>query len=249
MNIDVIVLDYGLTKGQVAGLKKENVTVVKCVKDGHVNIIRFRDMAHLLKKNKYDIVMATDGGDIIFQADISGLFEKDNKSQRAVYEDSYIDFKELFLKNNFSLEAQRRIKKVLDKKKMINAGVLIAPSSKFIKMCEECFSLIKTKTSFGPDQIAVNYILHRDGFEELDKVYNFVVSTVNKKFYVKEGVFYSENKKIPVVHNSGRVSFFRPVKDFGYGQGYNKVKKLTLCGIRVIFQILNFLKKEKRVRS
>ena len=70
-----------------------------------------------------------------------------------------------------------------------------------------------------------------------DRKYNFVISNANAQFYLKDGVFYSEGeKKIIVVHNAGRVFWFRPIRDFGYGKDYNKIKKLTFLILRYFYK-------------
>lgn len=239
-NVDIAILDYGLTKEQLSKLK--DVIVYKGVRDGHVNCIRFRDMFRFLKKKRYDQVLSTDSGDIIFQDDIKKIFEKNKSTFRAVCEDFNIPFQEVFSKNLFSEKDTEKIKNLLKGKKMINAGVIFGPYDKFKKFCRECDKLIIDKSKFGPDQVAVNYILYKTGFRVLDKKYNFVVITVKNKFSIRDGVFYSDNKeKIAIVHNTGRNSFIRPVKNFGYGKQYNKMKKTTFLISRGVIRIVNLL--------
>ncbi|MBN2421692.1 hypothetical protein JXB41_00575 [Candidatus Woesearchaeota archaeon] len=245
-NIDIVVLDYGLTKEQVSKLKKEKVIVEKCKRDGHVVILRFRDMANFLRKHKYYLVLSVDGGDVIFQADISDIFEKNKKSFQAVYEDVNLAFDDLFFKQFFKKEDCYKIKAMIKGKKMVNAGVIVSPANKFRKLCEEINFLITDKSKFGPDQIAVNYIFYRDGFNELEKKYNFLVSTSHGKFYIRKGIFYLNNgEKIPVVHNAGNVSFWRVVKNFGYGNRYNKLKISLHLFQGILYFFIDNIKKIK----
>src|SRR3989339_411849 len=72
-NIDIIVLDYGLTNNQKKKLLQQNVIIVNCVSSGHIVNKRFTDAAQFLKTTNYDQVLFADGGDIIFQEDISHL--------------------------------------------------------------------------------------------------------------------------------------------------------------------------------
>jgi hypothetical protein len=124
----------------------------------------------------------------------------------------------------FEKNVKKEIKRVLNRKKLINAGMIAAPYELFRKMCKECDELIKERT-FGPDSVAINYILYREGFKEMDITYNFVITTAHRPFYIKKGVFYLNNgERISIVHNAGGRDFFRPVNNFGYGRQYNKIK-------------------------
>ena len=252
-NIDVVIIDYGLNEKQKYNLRLNNVIIYKAKKDGRVNNIRFRDIAKYLKKHKYDQVMATDGGDIIFQTDISPLFEKDKDTFRACTEHFNFSFEKFFFKNSFYKKYEDIIKKNITTTRMINIGMLIGPSEKFRKMSEECYSMIKDKNKFGPEQIGFNYLLYRDGVKILDEGYNFVLETAKKGFFIRNGVFYFRNKKkISVVHNAGGKNLFRAIKNFGYGPEYNKLKISSYIFMRGFFIIARFfylLKKKLFVKS
>ena len=58
-------------------------------------------MKKILSEKKYDQVLSIDGGDIIFQTDISDLFEKNKNTFRACYEDLKTPF-EVYIKKCFS---------------------------------------------------------------------------------------------------------------------------------------------------
>ena len=105
---------------------------------------------------------------------------------------------------------------------------------------------IKAKDKFGPEQIAINYLLYRDGFHEMDNGYNFVVQTAKKKIRIKDGVFYykKSGEKIPIVHNAGGFSFYRPIADFGYGKNKNKIKLVISILKKVLFPIHYFFSKK-----
>ena len=99
--------------------------------------------------------------------------------------------------------------------------------------------MVRNKKIFGPDQTAINYILYRDGFRKLADDYNMVITMSGTEFKIKNGRFYFlDGKIIPVVHNAGGSDFFRPVKNFGYGKGFNHQKK-------IIYHILRYLAKTK----
>jgi hypothetical protein len=239
-NIDVVVIDYGLTKKQIQQLKERGIIVYKCVRDGFPNAIKFRDINKFISERIYDQILTCDCGDIIFQEDISPLFEKDKTVLRAVCEDINPPFDKVFIKRHFSKEDIKKIKKIRDKK-MINMGVLLGPYNLFKKFGEEYTRLLKIK-GFGADQIAVNYLFYKIGFKEINSKYNFVITTAAQKFLIKEGTFYLTNEeKIPIVHNAGGNKVFRTIRNFGYGKNYNKFKKITYHLLRNSIKIINLL--------
>ncbi len=247
-NIDVVVLDYDLKEDQRKRLEKQGAILFKCKRDFRVNNIRFRDMAEYLKKHKYDQVLSTDGGDIVFQKDISTIFEKNKNKFRAVCEEITIDLDDFSLnhlfKDFFYEKDIGKIQKVIEGKPMINCGVLYGPRKKFMELCKETMELIKDKNKFGPEQIAINYILYREGFFRLDPKYNFMIGRINRVFHVKDGqILFDDNKLIPVVHNVGYSSTFRAIKNFGYGKDFNKFNRLTFFGIKNFIKLVNFIQK------
>src|SRR3989344_1599804 len=245
-NIDVAIFDYGLSEEQVEELKKKGVIVYKCVKDNLVNNIRFRDAASFLKEKEYDQVMITDGGDLIFQTDISPLFEENKDQKRAACEDIQHVFEDLFMKDAFFEEDEKKIKKMLEGTQMVNVGVVLGPAKKFASLSEETIKMIKGMDKFGPDQLAINYILYRDGFVKLDRKYNFVITTSSREFRIEKGVFYfKDGEKIPIVHNAGRYDYSRPVENFGFGEDRNKLKKGVFYGMRALLAMMSFFKRKK----
>lgn len=241
-NCDVLVLDYGLTPQQVSALTSRGVLVHPCREGGKIVNIRFFDLAHYLKKNFYDQVMFTDGGDIIFQQDVSVLFAQEKSMIRAVCEDSYSAFIEMFCsKRDFSEDVVFSIKTLLSGKKLINCGVLVAPSSVFIDFAREFKSALKSSDHFGPDQVFFNYYAYRRGFVPLDATYNFVLKTAARRFTIRRGIFYDGfGKPIAVVHNAGNVEIFRPIHNFGYGVGKNKMKLFNYPIIKGFTKMLSF---------
>lgn len=239
-NTDILVFDYGFSTQQRGKLLDQNVKVIPCVRNGHVVSLRFRDMAIFLQENAYDQVLATDGGDIIFQTGLTELFEKNKTAFRAVTEDFNLPFERLFIANNFSATDGEKIKRLLEKKPMINAGVLVAPHNKFLALCQEIDGLVLDKSKFGPDQVAVNYILYRDGFVSLSNKFNFVFTTMTQPFRIQNGVFLLQSgEKIPIVHNAGGSNSFRPIKNFGFGPSFNRLKRLTYWSARIFTQVIH----------
>ena len=153
-------------------------------------------------------------------------------------------FFEWFIFNNFEKNIKEKIWKVVKNKNVINAGVIFAPYSKFLSLCNYMNKLIKDKDAFGPDQIILNYYLYQEGFKFLDSKYNFMMSTEEKGFLIKEGIFYKPSgEKIVIVHNSGQMDFFRPIENFGYGKKYNKIKHLVYHAKKTQYKLLGFYKK------
>jgi len=236
--IDVRILDYGLSTAQRYYLEHEGVGVVPCVKDGHVAVVRFRDLARDLRTKAYQQVLAVDGGDILFQADISSLFEQNKDRFRAVPEDLNSGF-DIFLKEeNFSRETISAIRRATALRPQINAGFVLGPRQEFLGLCDTIGRLVLDPKAFGPDQLVVNMVLNTDGYYPLARGYNFVVATSKQGFVIENGVFLNamDRKPIPVVHNAGNWKFLRPVEDFGFGPGHNKIKADMLKTLRLLHQ-------------
>ena len=243
---DIVVIDYGLNDKQKKILNDEGVILHKGVKNYHIVNKRFFDAKKILKKNNYKQVLFIDGGDIIFQSDISDVFNKNKNSIRATIIGVEVLFFEWFISvfGNFTEETKIEIWKTLWNKPVINAGVIFAPSRKFIEMCSEMERMINNKNSFGPDQIIVNYYLYKYGFVMLDEKYNFMINAAKKGFNAKNGVIYKKNgEKAAIVHNAGQLDIFRPIDNFGYGPKHNKVKQFIYHAKRTQYKILEIYKK------
>lgn len=243
-DIDVVVLDYGLNKKQLEKLKRAKVKIVKCECDGHITAVRFRDMADFLRKNNYDQVLSCDGGDVIFQTDISDIFEKDKDALRAACEGYRMPFEKLSLSLQKSITPAiaAEVKKYNGRmRKMINAGVIIGPRKKFIELCDFCYNNIAGK-KFGPDMVLVNYFLYKHNFVELDCRYNFILYTSRVPFVIKDGKFYDDSGKlIPIVHNAGWLSPIRAIASFGYGPKHNRIRLGRFYLLRTLIKTFNVL--------
>jgi len=244
-NIDVIVIDYGLTTRQKGALIKNGVKQHAGHKKGHVVFSRFIDAGIILDKTSYDQVLFVDGGDIIFQSDISELFKQNASAFRIVPQDMEVLFHEIFIPGNFSSKHIDTIYKFLKNKPVLNAGFVLGPRLKFIELCKNIQRLIINTNAYGPDQVALNYLLHKERLVLLDKKYNFMLDSVREGFMLKDGVFYLKNGDIiPVVHNSGNISFWRPIDHFGYGKRYNTIKYPMYQIKKFIFHLLEIVKKQ-----
>lgn len=248
-NIDILVLDFGLSEDVQKILRKYNVIIQKVTISGKIVNVRFAELSKFLKKNpQYEQVLNCDSGDMIFQRDISNLFEFEPKSFRAVCEDYKVPM-DLFLKKAVVDEKIKKdIKNVLKEKKMINAGLLIAPRERFIDMCDFIVQTLENLNTWGMDQLLINYYLYRNGFVELDKSYNFIPTTHLDGFYVKKGVLYfkSTNEKIAVVHNAGNKNIFRPIRNFGYGVDKNRPRYLSIYALRIFYKAINWMRRYQK---
>lgn len=242
-NIDIVILDYGLNNVQLKKIKEQNVIIISCNKSGHIVNTRFIDTACFLEKNKYDQILFVDGGDIIFQDDISFLFEQDKNIFRVVKLDMEVLFYEIFIPFNFEKTRRKEMYLFLKSKPVLNAGFILGPSDKFIQISKRMNDLIINKNAYGPDQVALNYFLHKEGVRIIDKKYNFMITTVKEGFDIKDGIFYLKNgEKIAVVHNAGHNRFLRPINNFGYGKDFNQLNFFIYHLRRLFFRFIGFIK-------
>ncbi len=232
-NIDVAVIDYGLSVAQRYWLQRHGVKTLRGERDGHVAVIRYREISGLLSEYPYDQVLVCDSGDLIIQSDISHLFESDKGTFRAVCEDAKPAFAIFLKKEYFSKSDKKKITECFLRNEMINAGFILGPREKMKWLCDMCNKTIRIKNKFGPDQLVVNYALHTRGFKRLDKGYNFVIATSREDVTLENGkFFFPHGEPIPVVHNAGNLRFLRPVGDFGYGKGHNVLRKEVYAALK-----------------
>jgi lipopolysaccharide biosynthesis glycosyltransferase len=252
--VEIVILDYGLNTEQRKKINQNGGKIIKCKRNGHVVNIRYRDMLNIIKKEPYTQILTCDGSDIIFQKNIMHLFEEHKNEYRAVCEDMHLPAIEYtLLQSPFPNQIENEIKEILKNKKMINGGLVIGPRKKFEKLCLFMNKYITNKDIFGPDQVILNYILYKEGFVNLGREYNYVITTAKDKFKIKNGIFYDKNNQIiPIVHNAGGNKIFRPIKKFGHGSEYNKLSKIIYHSLRGLYYfnfitkyILNLFKKLK----
>jgi len=248
-NIDVVVLDFGLNSKQIKDLKGEGVRVERIESYGNIVNSRYAAIAKYLETNKYDQVLLIDGGDIIFQKDISPLFDEDKKIFRAVPHTHHGLFYEFFIPRSLSFDKWASVYRFLSRKPMYNGGFILGPRELIIDIAEKMGKMIKHKKAYGADQIAFNYLAYKYGIKSLPITYNYTVAQTNytlngRNFTGSNGVkiidgkfFDKDGELIAVVHNSGHSPFVRAYNNFGYGKGYNK-KNVKAYIFR---NIINFL--------
>lgn len=232
--IKPVILDYGLSTAQRYYLKEHGAVIAPYPKEGHVVVIRFTHLAEFLREHPYEQVILSDGGDIIFQDDFSPILDDHPDMFRGVREDLRSGFGLFITDEFFSKENRQRLRQTLMDEEMVNAGFIIGPREKMISLGRAVDGMIKTKSKFGPDQLVVNYIFRKEGFHPLDRRYNFVIATAQAKIEIVDGLFYADGELIPVVHNTGNFSFLRPVEQFGYGPGRNKLKRDLLKALHTL---------------
>ncbi|MBP9759371.1 glycosyl transferase family 8 [Candidatus Dojkabacteria bacterium] len=247
-NVDVVVLDYGLTESQIEIIKLMRIKLIKCVRDGHVTSLRYRDLLTFLQKENYDQVLMVDGGDIIFQSDISNLFEENKNNFRVVTETVSINFEYFYQKVIKSKKLRKEVISLLEGKEVINGGFILASSAQLIQFCLFYLKTIKHLKSHGIDQVLINYYLYKYGFVSLDKTYNFMLISNfhSDRYLIKHNKFYtSEGQLIAVVHNLGGINLMRGMKNFGYETipYHNKMIHISKIGNNVINLFFKFVVK------
>jgi hypothetical protein len=243
--VDVVVIDYGLSDDQRQRLLNRDVLLHSAKVDGNITNIRYRDIGEFLAGHQYDQVLAVDGGDVIFQADIRHLFETSKDCFRGVCEQIDIPFHDLILPTtDMDKEQYRRIFAYLADKKTINGGMLLGPAQGFRDLWIDFQRTCRSFDVFGTDQLVVNYLLYQQGFVQLDQKYNFVIMSSSTPFLIRQGKFYGQdNELIPVVHNAGMNSFTRCIDRFGYGPQCNRRKRLVPFVLHAYFYLLNIGKR------
>lgn len=224
-NVDVVIFDYGISNKMKLSFEKNGIKVITGMKKYHIVNKRFIDAGKYLQKNKYDQVLFVDSSDVIFQTDLTKMFNTYKKYFRAVKLGSNVLFVKALVYDQFGTEDKNKIWDVIKNKPIINAGVIFAPANKFVKLCISVDKMIRNKDDFGPDQIIVNYFLFKNGVKFIDSKYNFTMNTAYAGFKIINGIFYkSGGEKIAIVHNCGQSDIFRPITNFGYGKNCNQKK-------------------------
>ena len=178
-------------------MQRRGVACYACVKDGHPGTVRVRDVATIAAKLGYDQVLAVDSGDLIFQADVSPLFEQDKHEFRAVCEELSVPIHHVFMdRSDFPPAVRRRILSFLYDKPVINGGFLLGPVAKFQGV------LGKVRGAWRRPSV----LLHRSNGVELhapsgrvkplEKRYNFVAISMLSRISIRRGAIYDEQGRI-----------------------------------------------------
>lgn len=256
---DIVVLDYGLSTAQRFYLEAHGVYRWPGKRDGHVAVVRYRELRDLLAVHEEcRQVLLCDSGDIIFQDSVAPVFDIEPDRFRAVTEDYKPLFSVFISADFFGQQDRERLSECFILNPMINGGMVVGPRNKMISLAEACLSTIVDRTKFGPDQIVLNDVLHRDGFHELDVLYNYVVATAKEGIRIENGVFKTSKGRTPiVVHNAGNVGLLRPIENFGFGADRNRLKEDVYTALRTLYQSTEglfktqelFIESRRRFRS
>lgn len=213
---------------------------------GRMSNYQYKCLADFLEHHTYDQILYSDCGDVIFQSDISHLFEIGKDKFKAVVEPNFNFFLHkwtLGLKD-FKKEKIKEIERVLSDKNTVNGGFVIGPSVKFSQIWQQYLELCHDMKVHGTDQLVLNYIMYRDGFEQLHKKYNYITFLNEEDYRVNEdGLYENDHGVIPVVHNAGRYDFARAVSNFGFKKGEIRPKiyaQLFILYYRSLNQISRF---------
>ncbi|MGD8309099.1 MAG: hypothetical protein PVG98_06615 [Chromatiales bacterium] len=234
--IDLVVLDYGLTRDQAQRMDALGVERVACARDGHPANLRFRDAARLLSERDYGNVLMTDGGDLILQADLTPLLRRPLDRVQAYREPApsvvWSKWKGGTRVSGYIKHLQVRF----SREPTVNVGVLLGPAALFRGL----WAHMDRHTTgvdlevFGVDQILISDYLLGTGYEPLDRRYNFMPWACPFGVRVAKGVVCDAQGTIPVVHNSGGYRLTRPIARFGFGPDRNR-KKVVLFAIAGLF--------------
>lgn len=252
-NVDVVVLDFGLTSSAVRKLSDKGVLVVEAARrEGLVNNLRLLAARDLLVKrsHEYRQILMCDGGDLIFQADISEVFETCPDRFRAVRERISPNMDLLVKQEDVRVDISE-VRRVVTKKPLFNVGFMVSPVDVFVRIVDELESLVLNWNRWGLETVLLNYLVERSGLLcELDAGYNFIPVTAVEHYWVEESKFWFRDRQlIPVVHNAGGSRLLRPIRDFGYGTGRNKPRKLMVYLLRNFYRFISTRRTRKGSRS
>lgn len=251
VDTDVLVMDFGLSDNAKAKLEAESIVLHRVEsRNGHINNLRFLELRNYLNnKTNYEQVLLCDSGDMIFQSDISNVFKIYPEKIKGVCEEISPNME--IIVNDRNVRSSHEIQTFLKGKKLINAGFVVYPRVKFDEIVQKMFELVIDMNAWGVDMVLLNYIIYKhyaDDFYELPLIYNFIPTTSTKKYIVKNGKFYLiDGTLILVVHNAGGKNFLRPIKNFGYGEGYNKPRVFIPQLLRIFYRTLKLARDKLRL--
>ncbi len=250
-NIEIVVIDFGLTDDQREQLRKEGVQLWLGRADGRTPNIQYREIAsYLATRPDVNQVMYSDCGDLIFQADISPIFEHHTAMMKAVIEPEFnVALHGITLGfGDVRPECLADIRETIGESPTANCGIVVGPRERMMAIWDTYQLCCHGTKLHGTDQLIINFILYRDGFIELDRSWNYVTFINGRKFYYDaDGFLCDQESRIPVVHNAGRYDSVRTISDFGYRRGRIKPRAYTES-IRFFYRALDLLHRIARKR-
>jgi hypothetical protein len=241
--IDIMVIDFGLTDEQVKLLKDRGVIVNKQEPEkGRMSNYQYKFLGEYLKAHpEYKQVLYSDCGDLIFQKDISHLFSICPDQLRLVPEPGFNYYLHRLTLGfqDVKKEKIKDIKKVLGAHSTCNCGFVIGPAHLIASVWDFYTENCNAADVHGTDQLIINYLAYKNGFEKLPGKYNYVTFLKTEKISKDTTGFYTLNGEVlPVVHNAGRYNFARAITDFGYMQGTSK-KRTFIFLISACYRVLD----------
>jgi hypothetical protein len=243
-NIEIVVIDFGLTETQRKQLRNEGVTLWSARADGRTSNIQYREIAaYLATRPDIDQVIYSDCGDLVFQTDITPILTCGDTRMKAVVEPAF----------NFALhgltlgfgdvrpERLDEIRQMLGERPTANCGFVVGPRTKMASVWDVYRTFCHGVGLHGTDQLILNYMLRRDGFVELERIWNYVTFLNDERFYYdSDGFLCNSEGRISVVHNAGRYDPVRTIAGFGYRCGRIRPRVFSES-IRLFYRSLNGL--------
>lgn len=243
-NIEIVVIDFGLTACQREQLRAEGVHLWQARADGRPPNIQYREIArYLAGRPDVDQVVYSDCGDLIFQADLAPILRPDATTMKAVLEPEFnVALHGMTLGfGDVRPERLAEIRAVIGERPTANCGLVVGPRDKMMAIWDTYQTFCRDAALHGTDQLIINYILRRDGFIELDRAWNYVTFINGDRFhYDADGFLCNHTGRIPVVHNAGRYDAVRTISGFGYRRGRIKPRVFTES-IRLFYRALDRL--------
>jgi hypothetical protein len=223
-------------------LTEKGVLLWPGIPDGRMSNVQYRHLAEFLREHPhYDQVAYSDCGDLVFQADISALFEPMGSTFKAVLEPDFnFGLHRLTLGlRDFRPEKVAALERELGRHPTANCGFLIGPAAEMAEIWTAYTAMCRGVDAHGTDQLLINYIMRRKGFEEQPRRYNYVVFLNSEYFFYDADRFLRDRDGIvPVVHNAGRYDIVRTIANFGYRQG--RIKPwIYPFAIRCFYRVLD----------
>jgi hypothetical protein len=236
--VDIAVLDYGLSAGQRRSLDSAGVFRVECEKNGHPANLRFRDLDSFLGTHAYGNVLITDGGDVIFQQDVTPLLRQNMKHIHACREPSPSFAVKYWAGGSHAQDRMKKVRARFLAEPMINCGVLVGPSSAFRDLCGHLSEdLARHMDFFGAEQPLISEYLLEKGYTPLDCRYNFMPMHFPFGVRVSKGRVFDPAGLVPIVHNCGGLKIARPLGRFGFARWHNFKKP-------IVFQIAKMYRRK-----
>lgn len=198
---DILLIDYG-----DFGEEKvpENVKIVKTQKVYKcIPSDRIRAFYEALKDiwQNYDVILITDGGDVLFQLPLQPLF--DLAAEKICYVKENLTFIHWIMFKWTSI-VDKKVWDVLGNEKIINAGMFIGPSKMIFETTKFITEGLAYASHFGAEQVLLNALIYyykTFPSQEVDNTWNY---DGRLNHYTKNGKFLNDKYSVVAIfHNIG----------------------------------------------